>query len=47
MLTNKKDGKITINELEVWEVTGFIDENDQFVKYEAKKKIKNDSGCKN
>jgi hypothetical protein len=26
MLTNSKDGKFTISELEVWEVTGCIEE---------------------
>ena len=36
MLTNKEDGKFTISELEVWEVTGYIDEQDQFVKYNLK-----------
>ena len=34
MLTNKKDGKFTISELEVWEVSGYMDEKDQFVKYD-------------
>ena len=34
MLTNKMDGKFTISELEVWEVTGYMDEKDQFVKYD-------------
>jgi hypothetical protein len=29
-----KDGGFTISELEVWEVTGYIDEEDQFVKYD-------------
>jgi hypothetical protein len=33
MLTNKEDGDFSISELEVWEVTGYIDEQDQFVKY--------------
>ena len=34
MLTNKMDGKFTISELEVWEVTGYMDEKDHFVKYD-------------
>ena len=34
MLTNKNDGKFTISELEVWEVSGYMDEKDQFVKYD-------------
>jgi hypothetical protein len=33
MLTNKRDGKFTISELEVWEVTGYM-EGDKFVKYD-------------
>ena len=33
MLTNKKDGLFTISELEVWEVTGYMEE-DKFVKYD-------------
>jgi hypothetical protein len=33
MLTNKKDGGFTISELEVWEVTGYMVE-DQFVSYD-------------
>ena len=33
MLTNKKDGRFTISELEVWEVTGYMEE-DKFVKYD-------------
>ena len=34
MLTNKKNIYFTISELEVWEVTGYIDEEDQFIKYD-------------
>ena len=33
ILTNKKNGNFTISELEVWEITGYMDEEDQFVKY--------------
>ena len=33
MLTNKKDGHFTISELEVWEVTGYM-EGDKFVEYD-------------
>jgi len=33
MLTNKKDGSFTISELEVWEVTEYMEE-DKFVKYD-------------
>ena len=32
MLTNKEDGWFTISELEVWEVTGYM-EGDRFVDY--------------
>ena len=33
MLTNKKNGDFKISELEVWEITGYMLE-DQFVLYE-------------
>ena len=36
MLTNKKDKLFTISEFEVWEVTGYMDEEDRFVKYDLK-----------
>jgi hypothetical protein len=33
MLTNSKDGRFTISELEVWEVTGCIEEEiDYYIK---------------
>jgi hypothetical protein len=41
MLTNKEDGYFSISELEVWEITGYMDEEDQFVKY------KKNGGCAN
>ncbi len=33
MLTNKNDEGFTISELEVWEVTGYMEE-EKFVKYD-------------